>query len=374
MTVKSNPNPSEKRKFDHKENICESPQCKKSKGENGCGKVYQYKKGLKRHLNQTTRYVCDFENCGLSYSQKGGLDAHKLDKHRIPMPGTKPIPYPPGTDPDIFKFIKYKVRHCIATDKKKMNKEDLEFFNNNEQIHHLAKLLYKREIIQNKAHESLRDKLGGHLPNPLHFFMFGGIFQGSLDRIDINLNHFVNTNDPISNVQLIPLGMNNIANLSNLHMDYTVDFLNKKIKDSKTQEADCAIKFQKKKKIKVNGKRRHNTLYRSCSNSFNRDKCCKAEFKDLDVYFQYCLKLLKDQKYRCAVSDIFFENEGDRNPLQISVDAIDPRKGHVPENLRIIILALNCVSLQQCKKKKLKYPKVPHQWTRDIFRKYIGIK
>ena len=456
MTVKSNLNPSKRRKI-FKKFTCKSPQCKISKGGNGCGIVFKTNRLLERHLDPTTkvcefencglsysqksaldrhklthgiprprclkllnpatyvcdfencgisrttksdldrhkfekhgiprprslirllnptkkRYVCEFENCGLSYSTKGYLDTHKFNDHGIPRPGTKHGKCPPGYNKDIFKFIKNKVRSCITNDKKKMKKEDWEFFNNNEQKHHLAKLLYEREIIQNKAHESLRDKLGGYLPNPLVLLEFGGIFQGSLDRIDRKQNHFVKTNDPISNVQLIPLGMNNLANLSNKKMGDTVEFLRQKIEESKNisqEEADSAVEFQSNTCLSVNRKWGMNTLYASCGSSFRRDERCEVEFKTLGAYFQHCLEILKEQNYRCAVSDIFFENEGDRNPLQISVDAKDPRFGHVPGNLRIIILALNCVVHLPRKKKKLKYPDVPHQWSRDIFSKYI---
>ena len=370
MTVKSIQNPPKRRKFNHREHICESPECKISKGGNGCGKVYTTKSMLKLHLDPK-RYECF---CGKSYSQKGNLDTHKFKKHGIPMSGTKPIPYPPGYNKDIFKFIKNKVRNCITNDKKKMNKEDWEFFNNNEQKHRLAKLLYEREIIQNKAHESLRDKLGGHLPNTLVLSEFGGIFQGSLDRIDRKQNHFVNTNDPISNVQLVPLGMNTSANLSNLHMGDTVEILKQKIKESEKrtqEEADSAIEFQKKTRIKVDGKWTDNTLYNSCHNSYKHDERCRAEFETRGAYFQHCLKILKEQNNRCAVSYIFFENHGTFNPFKISVDAIDPRLGHVPGNLRIIILALNCtVPIQD---ENLEYPDVPTQWFRDVFLRYIGI-
>ena len=395
--IDQRPKKKQRQKYGEVKFICESEKCPKysEKWNKPCGHKFTRQHDLTTHLSKI-RFECEY--CKKTCSTKGDLDLHKLKKHQIPRPGTPQIPTPQGYDDKVFKFIKDTVKDCIENDKKKYPelKNISEYQKNkiNQTKHDLADLIYQRDYVGIEKTE--KDNLGGNCE--LIFRPQSGIFQCSLDnktpRIDNKTPgtpHF-RQNEPenhkdkfhrISNVQMIPFGMNTASNVSNIYLEKTTAFLRQKVKESATkkqEEKDQAIEFQKKKYFPnkfLIGKLEQNTLYGSCASSYQRDEKCnksfKKSFKDLDSYFKHCHQLLVKQNYCCAISRIFFENNGKWNPLQLSVDAIDPTLGHVPGNIRIIILCLNCTCRVDRMNPNIDYGDHPTQWTTSLFFNYISV-
>ena len=384
--IDQRPKKKQRQKYGEVKFICESEKCPKysKKGNKPCGHKFRTQRDLTRHLSKI-RFECEY--CKKTYSRKGDLDLHKLKKHQIPRPGTRPIPTPQGYDHKVFQFIKRKVKSCMEHDLGKYpelkNISDYQKNKINQTKHDLADLIYQRDYVGIEKTE--KDNLGGNCE--LIFRPQSGIFQCSLDNKTPGTPHF-RQNDPekdkfhrISNVQMIPFGMNTASNVSNIYLEKTTAFLRQKVKESATKkqrEKDQAIEFQKKKSFPNKlGKKENNTLYTSCGSSYRRDEKCnksfKKSFKDRDSYFKHCHQLLVKQNYCCAISRIFFENNGKCNPLQLSVDAIDPTLGHVPGNLRIIILCLNCTCRVDRMNPNIDYGDHPTQWTTSLFFNYISV-
>jgi len=122
-----------------------------------------------------------------------------------------------------------------------------------------------------------------------------------------------------------------------------------------------------------------NAAYTSCSGVWcslrgGKDPCHDA-FQTRKDFFLHALALLETQQCRCAISNIWLEGRDPdvrNNPFQMSLDAIDPRKGHVPGNLRWVCMCLNACD---CSKMKTYVApdddKYPSAWTPELFEAYI---
>jgi hypothetical protein len=184
--------------------------------------------------------------------------------------------------------------------------------------------------------------------------------------------------------------MNTQTNIVANHTKNTCDYVRKKVKESqqKTKEdEDNLVSSQSKKSTKIEGKSRNNpTLYNSCNHIFGckyqrgknkgeyRDEKCREKFETLDNFFKHCYSLLEKQQGYCAISKIFLENEsaGPRSPFKLSVDAIKPRDGHVPGNIRIICQFLNNTNNDKCKTYVAEDDKET-AWTPELFKEYFKI-
>ena len=124
----------------------------------------------------------------------------------------------------------------------------------------------------------------------------------------------------------------------------------------------------------VDGKWVHNAAYKSCMNVYHSDKSCRAAFPDgLDTFFRHCLELWAEQGLLCAHSGILLQGRDcEHSFLQMSLDAIDPRLGHVPGNLRWVCMGLNSTNMD--KNKKHDDDGDPESaWTRESWAAYVGI-
>ena len=115
-------------------------------------------------------------------------------------------------------------------------------------------------------------------------------------------------------------------------------------------------------------------LYRSTMGAF-KDPKAKADFGTVAAMFLYTKELLSNQGARCAVSGILLRGLSgpvEERVFRMSVDAIDPLKGHVRGNLRLICQFLQAGACDK-RKKMVDADDGPSQWTKEMFREYAGI-
>jgi hypothetical protein len=121
-------------------------------------------------------------------------------------------------------------------------------------------------------------------------------------------------------------------------------------------------------------RRKINVLYTSTMNAF-QDPKAKAAFGTVGAMFLYTKQLLSEQGARCAVSGILLRGRSgpvEERVFRMSVDAIDPLKGHVRGNLRLICQFLQAGARDK-NKKTADASDGPSQWTPELFREYVGL-
>lgn len=125
---------------------------------------------------------------------------------------------------------------------------------------------------------------------------------------------------------------------------------------------------------------RLSNLFFKCTNScWNRDeKICTKMFGTREKFREYCFELLVSQRGLCEISGIRLrgnEAVGKEYVYRMSLDAIEPTKGHVKENLRWICSFLNSSNYD-----KVREPRSPtsHEdptaWTTELFGQYFRIE
>jgi len=97
-----------------------------------------------------------------------------------------------------------------------------------------------------------------------------------------------------------------------------------------------------------------------------QDEACRQCFETVNDYWRHLRQLLEEQRGRCALSGIRLRTnaEADRSP-----DAIDPLKGHVPGNLRLVCRFLNPIDHSKRKTVDDSFDG-PAQWTRSLVAEY----
>ena len=124
-----------------------------------------------------------------------------------------------------------------------------------------------------------------------------------------------------------------------------------------------------------------NKAYACCKSVFNlrrtsggayRDPLCRAQFDTAHALFRHGLKLLARQRGRCAISGIRLRGRDGEKWFKMSLDAIDPRLGHVPGNLRWVCMFLNSPNSDKLKRRD-DVDDVASAWDPQSFRAYVGI-
>lgn len=68
--------------------------------------------------------------------------------------------------------------------------------------------------------------------------------------------------------------------------------------------------------------------------------------RDCEITLDYVLDMYEAQEGRCAVSGLKFDphpsRDGRANPFRPSIDRIDCAKGYTPDNVRLVLVAVNC--------------------------------
>lgn len=240
-------------------------------------------------------------------------------------------------------WLRHKVANLVAKDEKKFagGCSDVDAITLG-----VARDLVERQLIHTPCH----DDAGGYLPNGFILHPHA-LFQLSLDRLNTELPHFIDQGRVRANVSFVALGINTCACIVSSFEGDVCRMLRGWVND--------------KGPIDV----KHARL--CCRHNFYRDAKCADAFADVASFSAYCGSLLEEQRGECAISGIRLVGSGGVTWRRMSLDAIDPCKGHVRGNLRWVAMFLNSV----CNDKRRLYQREgdePTQWTSELYRQYIG--
>jgi hypothetical protein len=371
-----------------------------SDNEEGCGKIFGAEANRTMHHNKgKPNFICPDTICTCTFTQKGDLVRHIRNKHPKNMAelNVKPVKnnIPPPTKyesrKDEWFFLKRNVQSNIQGDmKKKWNAEDQKFLDDkfgdksthNQANHDITLLIMELLDKSGWLNAGSIDTLGGILRNGLKLQKHGGLFQMSGDRLNNNRPHYIPGEDILANLQFIPMAFNCSSNIAGDHRENFCSFLRTIIRSQRlfpktNEEIEYALANESRASRAVNGKQIHNKLYNCCRHIWQRDKDkkeVKASFDTLNDFFEAMKELLKEQKCRCAISNIFMLGltKRNRHPFGMSVDATRPTEGHVKGNLRIVCFFMNSIN-QDNKKKRRDKNDGQSIWNRRSFERYLGV-
>jgi hypothetical protein len=279
------------------------------------------------------------------------------------------------TDRFIFAFLMKLVRTCIRHDKNAGRGGDVD-------VHAMAEIVFKR------ASGRTVDDNGGNITGPCAMvFQPYSLFSITLDRIDDGLPHFVNHS--LDNVIITIRGMNTWCSLPKGHglCEMLRAEMERTVTEAEVEEALAREKTSMSRKLarKYGQTPRNNILYNSVSNAFHNDPKARAAFGTVKAMFAHGYDLYAQARARCAHSKIFMSGHAysqEKNakgrsipsPFQPSVDAIHPNLGHVPGNIRITCMFLNCTDRSKGDVHRTKRTNMdaPQQWTPALWRHYVG--
>ena len=196
------------------------------------------------------------------------------------------------------------------------------------------------------------------------------IFSLTLERNCNTPDHFVD-ND-LENISLVILGINNCAVHKKKNTSLTGTYGKGTVTELKRRrdlpvDLDAIMTRESKPTVK----RKDNVVYGSCKRAYRVDKKTQAQFDSIGEFFHHGLELLRNQGGRCAISNIPMDgHRGSADSFfQPSLDAIDPKLGHVKGNLRWVIMCLNAVDNAKVNPNDSENSR----WTKQQFLKYIGL-
>ena len=227
------------------------------------------------------------------------------------------------------------------------------------------------------------DDAGGRVPRLL--LRAHALFQLSLDRKDNTRPHFVD-NATLDNLRFVALGINTSCNVVSRWGKHTCARLRHKVRASRNVAAHAiAARVQLSKRSRLPKTSPLHTpgrvalaVYQSTHRAYKRDPRARKQFGSWRVFFKHTQRLFAKQRAQCAISGIFMElGCGTHSPWKASLDAVDPKRGHVRGNLRWICVFLNSVN-HSAKRRAAKHSRkplssVPTAWTPQLFQHYIGL-
>ena len=343
--------------------------CQGQCGKDECTYAAEYPSKFKIHVS-TDRFECD--RCGKDFSVKRSMLTHQTAKHGR-APTRKNLRKPDAIDltNEQWQFLKLMVVSCVkhdkehsnvsATDRKKLEKMS------NVHVHDLTEQLAPRAIEMVKL--GSRDDFGGYLKNGIRLRAHGGLFKLSLDRKrnrHANGKYFIHFPDPsdvFANIRLVAL-CSNVGHCGPFDIEQ-VRVEMAKHNDERNNESTAVYEYESKKY-----KRKNTTLYRHAQHVHHKDEACRQCFETANDYWRHLRQLLEEQRGRCALSGIRLRTnaEADRC-FRMSPDAIDPLKGHVPGNLRLVCRFLNPIDHSKQKTVDDSFDG-PAQWTRSLVEQY----
>jgi len=371
-----------------------------SDNEEGCGKKFDCEAHRTIHHNKgKPNFLCPDTICTCTFTQKGNLHVHIRNKHPKNMakwnvkPARSHIPVPPEYEDrkDEWAFVKKQVNIYIQGDMdKKWNAEDQEFLDKkfgdkskrNQAAHDITLLIMELLDKSGWLEAGSTDALGGILPDGLLLRTYGGLFQMSGDRLNNNRPHYIQGENILGNLQFTPMAFNCSSNIAGDHRENFCSFLRTIIRSQRlfpktNEEIEYALAYESRATRRVNGKKIINKLYECCKSIWRKDKDKKevrASFDTLNDFFEAMKEVLKKQKCRCSLSNIFMRGLTERthHPFGISVDAIRPCEGHVKGNLRIVCWFMNSINRDNDKKRRDKNDG-QSIWTPGGFQRYLGV-
>ena len=224
------------------------------------------------------------------------------------------------------------------------------------------------------ANENVIDDNGGLIKHGFVFEYHGGLFAISFDRIEDEYTvngqtfhklHYTNLENALENINVVALMANVQCKASTATIQDRYDIYKNKSEDQREKEFKKVLEISNKKT--QNGER--TPLYAHASKIWADDKLCKGAFATYQAYWQHMLVLLKEQEGLCKVAKIPMSLES--GPWLMSCDSIDPRLGHVPDNLRLVCLYNNTINFS--KQNKDLTDTTPHSLTTEIHDEYWRI-
>ena len=198
-----------------------------------------------------------------------------------------------------------------------------------------------------------------------------GLFQIRLDRYHNDYPHFDGSRNAFQNVRDVPLCLNTQCNplehypkfkqtvLEQIKLPFTLDLGALMHRKSICYRVITNVWYSKRK---VNNQVEHALL--------------KNMFGDFKNFESYCKKVLEDQDYRCAITGIYLLNgmydtfPDEEKVFAMSINAIDPKVGHVKGNIEWVCRFINVINREKDKKVHHKHDP-PNAWTKDLFEKYF---
>ena len=394
--------------------------CNGECGKKKCGRVCGSESALKRHISKE-KFQCPL--CNSSLSQKGSFYGHfrkkhknelsedgSCEKHGIPARPTPciflPKEYKEKVNETVYNmlskkgggyaYLVQKVRRNIEHDIKDKNFTEeqhsyLHEIYNNPTCHKIAQEILDILIERNMFAKDAMDEAGGILPNGIILRPHGGVFSLGLDRKNNDLPHFIKDQPATSNISMTAAGMNTSSNIVLKYGEKTCEFLrnevNKKHDENKVKQILNRASTMRKTK--------RNIIYATCNHAFwreendykkylkNPEKSEKDDIEAMEQFrkdfptsndlFQYALKLFREQKAFCPISNILMDNDPNSPDFfKPSLDAIVSRKRHVKGNLRFVCRFLNSINCD--KDKTYDHPDDPEAaWTYESVYRYIGL-
>jgi hypothetical protein len=247
----------------------------------------------------------------------------------------------------------------------------------------LLDVVIKRGMLQ----PGFVDDAGGRLHKGLRLPKFSGIHQLSLDRKKNNLAHIILGESITTNLRFVALGMNTQANIVVRYGNETCDNIKEQVKAGKMateDELNDIVNEQVMMKCTT-----ANKCYKSCSSVVTRETKLRnkgsdnieitnamnkfhEQFPDNQSLYMHALKLFRKQKGKCAVSKIIMRDQFEGGKYyQVSLDAIDPKKHHVKDNLQLICCFVNCTNMDKIKN-NYDANDTSGGWTTKSLYNYIG--
>lgn len=350
--------------------------CQGKCGKKNCEFVADRPSTLLRHASKK-KVECPV--CLKTLSRYDGLLRHGRACHPervdlFPAPKTKlkmPDELSDVLGAEEFCFIKSMVSTNIACDKKskKMTPEhravvdSITKDNRNAVVHELARQLATRAV--GMLQPGAVDDFGGRLPDGFVLQNHGGLFKLSLDRLDNNAIHYPNLENAFDNIRLVGLGVN--------VRDEGYKFTLQDVQQHQKATVDLPRLLEYETRACVNKK--NTTLYMCAHCIFRTDAKCRECFGTWQAMWEWARQRLKGVKGLCEVSHSPMCSNDCPTRLrwtQMSIDAIDPRKGHVRGNMRLVCLFLNPANRDN--DKKYDNPgDPPTNWTTKLYREYFQI-
>lgn len=348
------------------------------------------RQGLLGHIMSAEGYkpfACDL--CSYTTSHKQDLPKHVRKRHRdeisadgsyapmgIGAPRKRlsmPREFSKSVDRHEWQLLKMMVRDCVKHDIKRFPEDEYvrQLMTSNEDRQNIAACIL-RYIMKRRLLVDGIDDAGGCGPLVLRPHC---VFKVSLDRQDNTLPHFDKVN-ALSNINIVPLGVNHRSNpVQKYGATLTRVVLAKATEPG--GNIDKALERESKTWFRCVRTTwpRQNAAYASCTSVWHRrDALCKAQFASVRELFIYTLDLLREQDCRCAITGVWMQGRHATeqfNVFQMSLDAINPRKGHVRGNLRWVCMFLNSTNRDKDKKYVASDDsKYPTAWNKRVFVQY----
>lgn len=276
-----------------------------------------------------------------------------------------------------WRFLVNAVASLISNDRRNTNlhPDDLTKLAqmDNAVKHELAGQIADRIVQDGLLKPNATDVFGGYLAEGLIMRAYGGIFQLSIDRLTNkcptgeHFIHFPNLNNAMENIRLVPLALN-MGNCGR----FTLEDVQQAVRRS-TVNLEELLEYESIT-CRVKGNSNLNsTLYSCCHSIWGKDELARIVFKNRNVMWKWARERLRRIGGRCEISRIPLRtNETCGSPFQMSIDAIDPCKQHVPSNMRIVCRFLNPICMIRRSKVKTRSPGTVW-WTPELFRQYFRI-